>query len=60
MSENGQTTPRQNPGKKPKWRCGAPAGNRNAAKPVPALSTLLKRERALRRRAREAMARVPG
>jgi hypothetical protein len=59
MSQNGQTTPQQSCGKKPNWRCGAPCGNRNAAKPVLALSTLRRRVRALTRRARAAIALVP-
>jgi len=53
---NGQTTIQVLPGKKPNWRCGAPNGNRNAAKPVPALSTLQKRIRALKKRIRTAIA----
>jgi hypothetical protein len=47
-----ETTPQPQGGKKPNWRCGAPAGNRNAAEPVPALST---RIRDLKRRARAAI-----
>ena len=47
-----ETTPQPPGGKKPNWRCGAPAGNRNAAKPVPALSTRL---RDLKRRANAAI-----
>ena len=58
MSQNGQTTPQANAGKKPNWRCGAPNGNRNAAKPVLAIFTLRRRARALRRRAKAAMAKV--
>jgi hypothetical protein len=60
MSGNGQTTPQAKPGKKPNWRCGAPAGNANAKKPVLALSTIRKRIRALKRRVRAAIAGVPG
>jgi hypothetical protein len=56
---NGQTTAQALPWKKPNWRCGAPNGNRNAAKPVPALSTLQRRVRALKRRIRAAIAQVP-
>jgi len=59
MSGNGQTTPQAKPGKKPNWRCGAPNGNRNAKKPVLALSTLRRRVRALKRRARHAIAALP-
>jgi len=54
-----KTTTQGSPGKKPNWRCGAPAGNRNAAKPVPALSTLKRRVRDLKRRTKAAIARVP-
>jgi hypothetical protein len=60
LDENGKTTTQGSPGKKPNWRCGAPNGNRNAAKPVPALSTLKRRVRALKRRIRAAIAQVPG
>jgi hypothetical protein len=35
MTEFIKTTPQAKCGKKPNWRCGAPAGNQNAAKPVP-------------------------
>ncbi len=56
MSQNGQTTPQAKSGKKPNWRCGAPAGNTNAKKPVLALSTIVKRVRALKRRVRGAIA----
>jgi hypothetical protein len=59
MSGNGQTTVQANAGKEPNWRCGAPAGNANARKPVLALSTLQKRVRALRRRCRQAMLHRP-
>jgi len=54
-----KTTAQANPGKKPNWRCGAPNGNRNAAKPVQPLSTLKRKIRDLRRRAKAAMAMVP-
>jgi len=54
-----KTTIQQKPGKKPNWRCGAPNGNRNAAKSVPSLSTLKRRVRALKRRIRAAIAQVP-
>ena len=40
-------------------RLGAPRGNRNAAKAIPSLSMLRARIRALRRRAKAAMAMVP-
>jgi hypothetical protein len=56
MSENGQTTPQAKSGKKPNWRCGAPAGNANAKKPALAVSTIRKRVRALKRRVRAALA----
>jgi hypothetical protein len=55
MSESDKTTPQAKLGKKPNWRCGAPAGNRNAVKPVPSLSMLARRIRSLRRRARAAI-----
>jgi hypothetical protein len=48
------------PGKKPNWRCGAPAGNRNAAKAVPSLSTIQRRVRALKRRIKTALAGLEG
>ena len=58
MSGNGQTTPQAKGGKKPNWRCGAPAGNANAKKPVLALSTIRRRVRALKRRAKAVIAGV--
>jgi len=54
-----KTTVQENPAKNPNWRCGAPGGNRNAAKPVQPLSTLKRKIRDLRRRAKAAMALVP-
>jgi hypothetical protein len=51
MSDFVKTTPQPQAGKKPNWRCGAPAGNRNAAKPVHPLSQV----RALQRRIRQAL-----
>jgi hypothetical protein len=59
IGESDQTTVQEKPGKKPNWRCGAPSGNRNAAKTVHSLSTILKRIRALKRRVRAAIAQVP-
>jgi hypothetical protein len=56
MTEFIKTTPQANSGKKPNWRCGAPAGNQNAAKP---LSTLSRKVRALKRRIRAALKTVP-
>lgn len=50
--ETPKTTPQAESGKKPNWRCGAPAGNRNAAKPFNALSA---RVADLKRRARAAI-----
>jgi hypothetical protein len=50
--EKCKTTIQALPGKKPNWRCGAPAGNRNAAKPVIPLSTIRARLRQIRRRMR--------
>ena len=47
-----ETTPQAKAEKKPNWRCGAPAGNKNAAKPVLALSTRIKD---LKRRVRAAI-----
>jgi hypothetical protein len=47
-----KTTLQALPGKKPNWRCGAPAGNRNAAKPVTPLSTIAAKQRAIRRKMR--------
>jgi hypothetical protein len=55
MRRKPKTTLQALPGKKPNWRCGAPAGNRNAAKPVSALSALEARMRDLRRRVRKAI-----
>jgi hypothetical protein len=40
-------------------KVGAPRGNRNAAKAIPSLSMIRLRIRALRRRAKAAMAMVP-
>ena len=57
---NDQTTVQALPGKKPNWRCGAPNGNRNAAKTIPSLCTLQKRVRALKRRVRAALAEIEG
>jgi hypothetical protein len=51
--ENAKTTIQGLPGKKPNWRCGAPAGNQNARKPVSALSALEARLRDIRRRLRK-------
>jgi len=51
-----QTTIQEKSGKKPNWRCGAPKGNRNAAKAIPSLSTLRKRIRAFKRRVKVAIA----
>jgi hypothetical protein len=56
MTEFIKTTPQAKAGKKPNWRCGAPAGNQNAAKPVPTLS---RKVRALKRRIRAALKNVP-
>ena len=47
-----KTTPQASCGKKPNWRCGAPAGNQNAAKSA---STLIRRRRALQRRIQAAL-----
>lgn len=52
-----ETTTQAPPGKKPNWRCGAPAGNRNAARPVPALSMRIKD---WKRRAKAAIRAVEG
>jgi len=52
MTGKRETTPQAQSGKKPNWRCGAPSGNRNAAKPVPSLSA---RIRDLDRRIRAAL-----
>jgi len=59
VGKSDQTTAQEKSGKKPNWRCGAPKGNRNAAKAIPSLSTLRKRIRALKRRVRIAIAQVP-
>jgi hypothetical protein len=50
MGEKCKTTTQELPGKKPNWRCGAPGGNRNAAKAVTPLSTIRTRTRSLKRR----------
>ena len=60
MSQNGQTKKRHPTGIPPGKRHGGQPGNRNAAKPVLALSTLRRRVRVLKRRATAAMAKVPG
>lgn len=52
MTRKAKTTPQAPPGKSANWRCGAPAGNRNAARPVPSLLTQV---RDLRRRIRAAL-----
>lgn len=54
--EKCKTTIQPLPGKKPNWRCGAPSGNRNAAKAIPTLSTIQRRIRELKKRARIAIA----
>ena len=59
MSGLGQTKKRHPTGIPPGKRQGGQPGNRNAAKPVPALSTIRRRIHALMRRARAAMAMVP-
>jgi hypothetical protein len=51
MSRKSKTTPQAPPAKISRWRCGAPAGNRNAARPV----TPLSRVRDLQRRIRAAL-----
>lgn len=51
MTRKRKTTPQAPPGKTSQWRCGAPAGNRNAARPV----TPLSRVRDLQRRIRAAL-----
>lgn len=55
MAEKPKTTPQAVTGKKPNWRCGAPAGNRNAAKPVTPLSQVQRQVRDLQRRIRAAL-----
>lgn len=50
-----KTTPQPDSGKKPNWRCGAPAGNRNAKKPVSELSAMQALVRDFKRRARAAI-----
>jgi len=52
MTRKAKTTPQAHPGKSSNWRSGAPAGNRNAARPVPSLLTQV---RDLRRRIRAAL-----
>ena len=59
VGENGQTNTAQAIGRPRTRRRGGQPGNRNAAKPVLALSTLRRRVRALTRRAKAAMALVP-
>ena len=59
MSRNGQTTKRHPTGVPPRKKHGGQPRNRNAARPVLALSTLSRRVRALKRRAKAAMAMVP-
>ncbi len=56
MSKFTKTTPQAKCGKKPNWRCGAPAGNQNAAKPM---STLSRKVRALKRAVRAALKTMP-
>ena len=56
MGEKCKTTIQDLPGKKPNWRCGAPNGNRNAAKAVIPLSTVRARIRSLKKRAKIMMA----
>jgi len=60
MSDSGQTKKRHPTGIPPRKRRGGQPGNRNAAKPVLALSTLCRRVHALRHRAKKLMAMVPG
>ena len=52
MSRNGQTKKRHPTGIPPRKKHGGQPGNRNAVRPVLALSTLRRRVRALRRRAK--------
>jgi len=59
MSRNEQTNTGQAPVRPRTRRRGGQPGNRNAKKPVLALSTLRLRVRALRRRARELIALIP-
>lgn len=59
MSRNGQTNAAQAIARPRTRRRGGQPGNRNAGKAVPAISTILKRVRALKRRAREAIAALP-
>jgi len=54
--EKCKTTTQGLPAKKPNWRCGAPSGNRNAVRPVPSLSTIRRRIRALKKQVRAAIA----
>ena len=60
MSDSGQTKKRHPTGILPRKRQGGQPGNRNAARPVLALSTLCRRIRALKRRAKLLLALVPG
>lgn len=60
VGEKCKTTAQEIPAKKPNWRCGAPNGNRNAAKTIPSLSTIRKRVRDLKRRVRAAIAMAEG
>ncbi len=57
MSDSGKTKKRHPTGIPPRKKHGGQPGNRNAAKAVLALSTLRRRVRALRRRAKAAMKR---
>lgn len=59
MTQSGQTKKRHPTGIPPTKRQGGQPKNRNAAKPVLALSTIRRRVRALLRRAKAAMALVP-
>lgn len=59
MSGNRQTNAAQVPDRPRTRRRGGQPGNRNARKPVLALSTLQKRVRALKRRCKKAMLRCP-
>jgi hypothetical protein len=56
MSANGQTNAVQVPDRPRTRRRGGQPGNRNAKKPVLAIPTIVKRVRALKRRARDAIA----
>jgi len=59
MSDSGQTKKRHPTGIPPIKRQGGQPKNRNAAKPVLALSTIRRRVHALQRRAMAAIAMVP-